>query len=251
MDERHPYLDLTAPTALPPADVVILSAAVARIGECENDPTSSHAINVDGTLAVARQMAGLGAHVVLLSTDKVFDGRVAKRDRNAQPCPTCAYGRQKAAAEAGILDLGDRGAVLRLSKVLAPGNELLAGWAKALAAGQTFAPFDDLYLAPVTVGLVAELAIRIAGERANGIFHCTGAKDQNYVDLARILVAERGGVEALIQPISCRDANMPAAARPRHTSLEMNLERDLWGIVAPEFDATARAIISADNTSLT
>lgn len=257
VDEGRPYLDLAAPTALPPADVVLMCAAVARIGDCENNPASSHAINVDGTLAVARQMAGQGAHVLLLSTDNVFDGRKAKRDRNAGPCPTCAYGRQKAEAEAGILALGDRGAVLRLSKVLTPGNELLADWAEALAAGQTIAPFHDLYLAPITVDLVAKLAIRIAGERAGeraggifgGIFQCAGAEDRNYVDLARILLAEHGGDEDLIQPISCRDTNMPAAAGPRHTFLEMSVEQNLWGIAAPEFGATARAVILAGNAS--
>jgi len=191
--------------------------------------------------------------VLLLSTDKVFDGREAKRDRNAGSCPTCAYGRQKAEAEAGILALGDRGAVLRLSKVLTPGNELLDDWAEALAAGQTIAPFHNLYLAPVTVDLVAELAIWIAGERAGsifgGIFQCAGAEDPNYVDLARILLAVHGGDEDLIQPISCRDTNMPAAAGPRHTSLEMSVEQNLWGIAAPEFGATARAVILAGNAS--
>ena len=198
-------------------------------------------------------MAGQGAHVLLLSIDKVFDGREAKRDRNAGPCPTCAYGRRKAEAEAGILALGDRGAVLRLSNVLTPGNELLADWPKALAAGQTISPFHDLYLAPVTVDLAAKLTIRIAGERAGGsfggIFLCAGAEDRNYVDLARILLAEHGGDEDLIKPISCRDTNMPAAAGPRHTSLEISVEQNLWGIAVPEFGAAARAVILADNAS--
>jgi dTDP-4-dehydrorhamnose reductase len=133
--------------------------------------------------------------------------------------------------------------------VLTPGNELLADWAEALAAGQTIAPFHDLYLAPVTVDLVAKLAIRIAGERAGGIFQCAGAEDRNYVDLARILLAEHGGDEDLIQPISRRDTNMPAAAGPRHTPLEMSVEQNFWGIAAPEFGATARAVILAGNAS--
>ena len=93
----------------------------------------------------------------------------------------------------------------------------------------------------------------MAGKRAGGsfggIFQCAGAEDRNYVDLARILLAEHGGDEDLIQPISCRDTNMPAAAGPRHTSLEISVEQNLWGIAAPEFGATARAVILVGNAS--
>lgn len=245
VDDRHPYLDLAVPNPeLPNADVVILAAAVARISDCETEPDATRQINVDGTLAVAKHMAGQGAHIVLLSSDKVFDGTVPLRDRNDGPCPACEYGRQKAAAEAGILALRDQGAVLRLSKVLEPGLELLAGWCRDLAAGALITPFHDLYLAPVPVALVAEIIGHIADERAGGIYHCTGGEDRSYVDLARILAAEKGHDAALIQPGSCQGTNMPAAARPRHTTLDMSLEQSSWGITAPEFEATTISIIN-------
>ncbi len=244
VDGDHPYLDLAAPqTQLPAADVVILAAAVARIGDCEAEPLATRQINVDGTLAVAKQLAGQGAHILLLSSDKVFDGSVPLRDRNDPVSPACEYGRQKADAEAGILALGDQGAVLRLSKVVEPGLELLAGWARDLAAGQGIKPFHDLYLAPVSVDLVMEVATHIAEARAGGIYHCTGGEDRSYVDLARILAMEAGFDPGLIQPGSCRTANMPAAARPRYTTLEMSLEENRWGITAPAFEATALSII--------
>jgi dTDP-4-dehydrorhamnose reductase len=245
VDEAHPFLNLAAPMGdLANADVVILAAAMARIGDCEDDPDGTRQINVDGTLAVAQGMAGQGAHVILLSSDKVFDGTVPLRDRNDDPCPACEYGRQKAAAEAGVLALGDQGAVLRLSKVLEPGLELLTGWARELFAGNAITPFHDLYLAPVPVDLVVQLAMHIAVERVAGIFHCTGAEDRSYVDLAHILAEEIARDPDLIQPGSCQTANIPAAARPRHTTLEMTVEQIRWGLTAPAFEVTARTIIS-------
>lgn len=219
VDASHPYLDLADPGQdMPEAELVILAAAVARIGECEADPANTHRINVDGTLAVARHMAGQGSHVLLLSSDKVFDGAIPLRGRHDEVCPACAYGRQKAAAEAGTLALGERGAVLRLSKVLGPGLALLTGWAEDLELGKTITPFDDLYLAPVTVDGVARIAAHIADEGAAGIFHCTGAEDRSYVDLAYILAEKLGCDPALIRPASCAAANISAAARPRYTS---------------------------------
>lgn len=245
IDASRPFLDLAAPIDdLPSADVVILAAAVARIGDCEDDPEGTRQINVDGTLDGAQKMAGRGAHVILLSSDKVFDGAVPLRDRNDARCPACEYGRQKAAAEAGVLALRDKGAVLRLSKVLEPGLELLTGWTRDLFAGKAISPFHDLYLAPVPVDLVVQLAAHIADARAAGIYQCTGAKDRSYVDLALVLAEEVGCNPDLIKPGSCQTVNMPAAARPRHTTLEMTVELDRWDLAAPAFEATARAIIA-------
>ena len=183
------------------------------------------------------------------SSDKVFDGARPLRDRWDDLCPACAYGRQKATAEAGVLALGDQGAVLRLSKVLEPDLDLLTGWAADLAAAKPITPFDDLYLAPVPVDLVGQIAAHIADERARGVFHCTGAGDRSYGDLAHILADSMGSDRALIQPTSCGVASMPAAARPRHTTLEMSVEQFRWGLTAPAFEVTARAIIARMETT--
>jgi dTDP-4-dehydrorhamnose reductase len=253
VDETHPYLDLSALGAsfgaapgddLPKVDVVVLAAAVAGIGDCEENADASRQINVDGTLGVAKAMAARGAFVLLLSSDKVFDGAVPLRSRHDAPCPACAYGRQKADAEAGVLALGQRAAVLRLSKVLEPNLPLLNGWATTLANEEPITPFHDLYLAPVSVDLVARMVLQIATDRAQGIFHCTGAKDHSYEDLAHILAEQMHRNPGLIQPGSCHSINMPAAARPRYTSLEMTEEQSRWGITAPAFEATARAIMA-------
>lgn len=245
VDAQHPYFELAAPRLdLPAADFVVLAAAVARIGDCEAEPVATRRINVEGTLTVARHMAGQGSHVLLLSSDKVFDGAMPLRGRHDQPCPACAYGRQKAAAESGVLALGDQGAVLRLSKVLEPSLALLTGWARDLAARKPITPFHDLYLAPVTVDLVARITAHIADERAVGIYHCTGAEDRSYVDLARLLAADGCNDPALIRPASCGAANLPAAARPRYTTLEMTVEQARWGLTAPSFEGTAKAVIA-------
>jgi len=86
--------------------------------------------------------------------------------------------------------------------------------------------------------------VHIADERAAGIYHCTGGEDRTYAELADILAASMGGDPDLVQAISCEAAAMPAAARPRYTSLEMTLEQSRWGVAAPEFEATAKEVIA-------
>ena len=242
----RPLFDLTAAAdavpALPAADAVVLAAAVARLGDCESDPAGTRRINVDGTLAVARAMAGRGAQVVFLSSDKVFDGRVPHRRRDDPVCPLTEYGRQKAAGEAGVLALGPGHAVLRLSKVLAPQLALIAGWLADLGAGRPVTPFSDLYLAPVMPALIAEVVGAIVAERAGGLFHCTGAEDRSYLALARALAVHLGASETLLQPTMAAVAGIAAPARVVNTTLEMRREQAAWGLCAPAFDSVVAAL---------
>lgn len=252
---KRPFIDLgeaadTLPE-LPQVDVAVLAAAVARIGDCEADPDASRRINVDGTLAVARALGRGGAHVILLSTDKVFDGVLAQRHHNDATCPQTAYGRQKAEAETGVLALGrepgtgQAGAVLRLTKVLAADMPLLTGWLADLRAGRTVTPFNDLCLAPISITMVTELVDHLAVERAGGVFHCSGAEDRTYADLAMALANGLALDKSLIQPVAASDQAVPAAARVANTTLDMELERSRWGIPALPFDDCVDGLVAA------
>ena len=243
VSEDTPLLDLS--TSLPPlpeADVVIIAAAVARLGDCESDPAGSRRINVEGTLALALRESAQGAQVIFLSSDKVFDGAVARRRRDDATCPATAYGEQKAMAEAQLLALSDV-AVVRLSKVLSADAALLLGWRRDLAEAKTITPFEDLYLAPVTTNMVAGLLEKIVAERASGIFQCSGAEDRSYVDLAQTLASRHGFDAALIEPVSAPAETMPRNGLSRHTSLDMSTETARWGISAPGFDAVVADLV--------
>ena len=76
------------------------------------------------------------------------------------------YGRQKAAAEAGLLDLDrSRGLVLacRLGKILHRDMPLLRDWQEALEQqGRPIAPYKDLGLAPLSLAHAAEALARLA-----------------------------------------------------------------------------------------
>ena len=239
---ERPFLDLGAPemglAALPDADVAVLCAAVARLRDCTADPVGSARINVDGTLAVAGALAKRGAYVLLLSTDKVFDGTQARRRREETHCPIAEYGRQKAAAEAGVLALGPRSAVLRLSKVLAPSEALVRDWTKALGAKRPIRPYRDMYLAPVALDQVCRLVERLICERQPGIFHLSGDEDRPYTALAEGLARGLRADPGLIEPMSADAMVHPVEARPLYSSLDMSLEAERFDLPQPSFEET-------------
>ncbi len=235
-------LDLGNPASwpvLPPASAALFVAAVARLGDCERGPELAGRINAAAPALLAARLAPAGTYCLLLSSDKVFDGSKPLRSRTDLPCPVTVYGRQKAAAERAVLDAG--GAVLRLSKVLAPDIPLLQEWRCELMSGRPITPFHDMWLAPVTIDDVTALIGRLVADRRSGIFHCSGREDRSYVALAEGLAGALGGSSALIRPVPASSL-FPAAQRVRHSSLEMMREGQLYGLANPSFSAVVDEI---------
>ena len=55
-------------------DIVVHAGAYTEVDACESDPDTAFAVNAIGTRNVAEAAAGVGAHLVYISTDYVFDG---------------------------------------------------------------------------------------------------------------------------------------------------------------------------------
>jgi dTDP-4-dehydrorhamnose reductase len=239
-DGEHAFLDLAAPPetwALPAeASVAYLCAAVTSQAACERDPDGTRRVNVRHTVALASRLAAAGAFVVFPSTNLVFDGTRPARASDDAVCPRTAYGRQKAAAEADLLALG--AAVVRLTKVIAPDDALLCGWARSLRAGETIHPFADLVFAPLPLAFVARALMTIAARRGAGLWQLSGERDVSYADAARHLARRLGADEALIVPGSAQDAGIPAGSRPPHTTLDTRRWREAIGTPLPSVEAT-------------
>ena len=81
-------------------DIVLHGGAYTAVDACESDPDTAFAVNALGTRHVAEAAAAVGAHLVYISTDYVFDGTL---DRPYvewdQPGPRSVYGRSKLGGE--------------------------------------------------------------------------------------------------------------------------------------------------------
>ena len=120
VDSCTHYLDLRKPQerwSLSQADVCLISAAVTKMDDCRKDFEGTWDVNVRAPIEIARSMVDKGARVLFLSTNQVFDGKVSFREAYDEKVPASAYGRQKAAAEDGILALSKGCSVLRLTNM--------------------------------------------------------------------------------------------------------------------------------------
>ncbi|MDR3514232.1 MAG: sugar nucleotide-binding protein [Azospirillaceae bacterium] len=236
------FLDLATPpdpalvASWPPLRAAVLCASVTTEAACRDNPDRARRVNVDHTIALARQLRLPGTFVLFLSSNLVFDGIIADTAPNTPCHPQTIYGAHKAAAEAGLLPLG--AAILRLSKVLGPSHPLFAGWRRALDAGQTINAADNLRLAPVAITQAVAAIAALLDSQSPGIHQLSGDRDLSYAQAATILADRCGVSRGRIQP-----AALPlAAAAPHHTTMALDPGlRDL-GFVRPSWVTVLDAV---------
>lgn len=98
-------------------DYIVHAAAISDIGTCENNPELSHAVNVQGSINVARAAQACNAGMFYLSSDQVYIGNSGSEPHREddQVNPHNIYGQHKLAAESAVLDLMPQAIVLRLT----------------------------------------------------------------------------------------------------------------------------------------
>lgn len=230
-------LDLgTAPASWTiPAGIQIafLCAGITRIDDCRKDPSSSAHINVDALGTLAEKLAAQGTFVVFLSTSQVFSGTEILPSAETPLSPATEYGRQKAAAEARILRLGTRAAVVRITKVSETLVPLFSRWEEALRRGEEIHPFSDMSAAPVPLSLVLDALIRVGEGRLSGVTQVSANRDISYADMAGLVAQCVNAGAELVRPVRARDSGLDLEAVPEHTALDTSRLRGL-GLQAPD-----------------
>ena len=97
-------------------DVVVNTAAFHNVPRCETEPDRAYALNAVAPRRLARRCTELGARLVHVSTDYVFDGaKLAPYVETDRPVPLNVYGVSKLAGEYEVLDAGGTHQVVRSS----------------------------------------------------------------------------------------------------------------------------------------
>jgi len=217
-------LDLSRDVAswAPPCEAAVayLCAAVASVEECRSDPARTLAVNVAGTIALARTLARQGTLMVFPSTNLVFDGSVPFERAEASVAPATEYGRQKAEAEKRLLALWERVSIVRFTKVLGPRTPLLQRWADDLRRRRPIHPFADMVMAPVPLDFAVDVLVRVGQERLRGILQVSGPQDVSYEAAARHVARRVGAPPSLVEPIPTLSSGLTLEHVPAHTTLD-------------------------------
>lgn len=205
-------------TSLRP-DVIVHAAAWTDVDACESDPDRALRVNAMGTRHVADGARRVGAHVVALSTDYVFDGDTARPYVEWDTCnPLSVYGRSK---RGGELELDPGSAVVRTTWVFSRTGGLVPAILR-LAAGDGDSALrfvDDQLACPTAADDLAAMVAELALSRRPGTFHVTNQGATTPYDLARETLRLAGHDPDRVERITTAELGRPAP-RPARSDLD-------------------------------
>jgi dTDP-4-dehydrorhamnose reductase len=199
------------------ARAVLHAGAMTDVDACERDPEQAWRVNVGGTEQVARACRALGARLVAVSTDYVFDGARGPYREDDVPNPRGAYARTKRVGEEAALLLVPDCAVARVAVVYSGRSGAKATYAtqivEKLSRGEPVRAFSDQRVSPTLAANAAEMTCELLLESSyRGVMHTSGATVLDRVEFARRVAAEFG-LAGEIVPVRTADVKL-AAPRP-------------------------------------
>jgi dTDP-4-dehydrorhamnose reductase len=252
----RPQLDLTRPETIAPAmeafrpDVVINPAAYTAVDRAEAEPNLAFAVNGDGAGAVAASAARLGAPIVHVSTDYVFDGaKAGPYTETDAPSPRTMYGGSKLAGEAAVAAAAPRHVILRTAWVYAPyGGNFVRTMARLSTEREALRVVDDQFGCPTYAPDLAAAVLAIARMLATGwrddlagVTHLAGPDALSWCAFARCIVAEgaRAGVARCVPVEAIATADYPTAApRPANSRLSSERAAQVFGVRLPPLEVS-------------
>jgi dTDP-4-dehydrorhamnose reductase len=200
-------------------DVVIHAAAYTNVDQAEREPDRAMRINADGTRRVAQAAAEVGAKLVYLSTDYVFDGRKrAPYVETDEPHPINAYGRSKLQGEREAFAHCPNTLVIRTSWLYGRTGKNFVRTVLQLATEQpVLRVVADQRGCPTHARDLADALRRVLPLDLRGILHIAGEGDCTWHEFAREIVSLMG-LSAVVEPISTAESRR-AARRPAYSVL--------------------------------
>ena len=196
--------------------VVVHAAAWTAVDACESDPGRAFLANATAVRWVAEACHRIGAHLVHISTDYVFDGALDRAyHEHDLTGPRSAYGASKLAGEVEALALGPSATVVRTSWVCGTNGSNMVKTVMRLAAERPELSFvDDQVGHPTFTHDLAPLLRRIALDRISGVVHATNQGACSWFEFARAVVTAMGRDADMVRPVATADLQ-PARPAPR------------------------------------
>ena len=217
--------------------VVVHTAAETDVDRCETERDLARRINVDGTANIADACSKVGAKLILVSTDYVFDGSKGYYVETDLPNPISFYGVTKLEAERITSSTPSDSLIVRPSVLYGwhPTKLNFTTWIlKGLRERQILRVVRDHINSPTLADNLAQAIQRAIERNSRGVLHIAGNERISRFDFARRIARGFSLDESLLVPVEMKDLDW-VARRPRDSSLnvgkaEKELGIELYGV---------------------
>jgi dTDP-4-dehydrorhamnose reductase len=228
-------------------DWIVNCAAMTHVEGCEKDALAAFDVNARGAGNIARAATRVGARLVHISTDYVFDGGKSTPYLEGDlPRPLNVYGASKLAGEWAVRAAGGAHVIVRTTGLygfnacVGKGTNFVETMVRRAESGAPTRVVNDETLTPTfSVDLAAQLRLMLERGVPAGVYHATNADSCTWFEFAREIFALHGAARPP-QPVSAAEWNSPVR-RPRYSVLEHSALAALGlDIMPPWRDALAR-----------
>jgi dTDP-4-dehydrorhamnose reductase len=235
-------------------DLVVIAAAHTAVDQAESEADLARAINAGSPGAIAQAADAVGAAVVNISTDYVFDGAGgAPYAEDAATNPLNTYGKTKLEGETAVAAACSRSLNIRTSWVVsAHGKNFVKTMLRVAAAGNPLKVVDDQSgrptsaadLAGFILGQAPRLAEAKAGDPAFGTVHFANSGEVTWRDFAVEIFAQAlGGQAPEVGGQKTADYKTPAT-RPLRATMDLSKLSLVYGVTPRPWQAALADIVA-------
>lgn len=227
-------------------DVIVNTAAYTAVDQAEHEPDLALAVNADGVANLAAAADRLGARLIHLSTDYVFDGTKDGWYVETDPiAPLGVYGVTKAAGEEAARGIA-RHLILRTAWVYsAIGHNFIATMRRLGAERDQLGVIDDQFGCPAAAPDIAAAILDLieAPDDLTGTFHLASPTDTSWFGFACAALQDRIAAGLEVRPITTADYPT-AAERPANSRLDSTAIQERAGIRLPRWQDSLPGVVA-------
>jgi len=199
-------------------DVIINCAAHTAVDKCETETEMAYKINTLGPKNLAVAANKIGAEIVQVSTDYVFDGSRDKLLTELDTVnPQTVYGKTKLEGELLVEKLNPKHYIVRTAWLYGDGNNFVKTMINLSKTNKTLKVVNDQKGTPTSTVDLAKVIIKLIEDKNYGTFHCTCKGECTWYDFAKEIFRLKG-IDTKVLPCTTEEFPRPAK-RPEFSVL--------------------------------
>jgi len=214
LEDTQTYIKVFKP------DIIINPAAYTNVDGCENNEEVAFKANAIGARNLAIAAEEVGAKLIHISTDYVFEGKgTTPYTEYDLPSPVSVYGKTKLAGETYVKEFCSRYFIIRTAWLYGyNGKNFVKTIIKSSKEKGHLDVVDDQRGNPTNVEDLAYHILKIALTEEYGTYHCAGKGECSWFDFAKKIV-EYAGISCIVNPITSNKLTR-TAKRPSYSALD-------------------------------
>jgi dTDP-4-dehydrorhamnose reductase len=230
------------------------------VDKAEDDAETCRRLNTDGPANIAACAKKIGARMIHISTDYVFDGKGVSdsSSRSLRPYreddltnPIGVYGLTKRDGEIAVMENNSRSYIIRTAWLYGKhGNNFVHTMLSLMHEKDSVSVVDDQRGSPTwAYGLVQIIAALIQKSVPFGTYHFSGEGSITWFEFAREIYAQGRKLGLLTKDCEvkpCTSAEFPAkVTRPAYSVLDKSKIKAALGIVIPEWQVSLEGYLKS------